>query len=454
MADQPRYEISHSLGSGFDFYTGDERLVASASLTAESNLAAIITQEHFTSSSISASADAQIIGRRIVFASSAISVDGAVVIVTVERQDALITISGSVNVQTLIEKYAFSAASLTVSADLVANATKQINIASSLESSSNVAIEAIEILLAVLSASGSVNTSTSAVKIAFAEANLAIEGFTLVIARERQDALISINIQSNVNTIITKYAFAASSIAIDSLIQVDGTKVIPISAALSANSSLSATASEFVLAAANISGSVNLEATSVIVHYGAASLSGTVDMSVLGKIVLATIRITAIQDLNVTAKAIKFSSVTGVDTTSLRTILLLDGKPLTNQNRSLQISSVPIFIENNNWDGTSSRYYKNQSNGDRKTFSLSWSFIPNFRENTVDLNHSRDFIRKAALDPDVHILKIINQDASGLTSYTETTYNVFVKDFSENLVRRDLVDNVYYWDCSVMLEEV
>ena len=159
------------------------------------------------------------------------------------------------------------------------------------------------------------------------------------------------------------------------------------------------------------------------------------------------------QNTNVSAKFVKFSSVTGVDSSSIRTLLLLDGKPLTNQNRTLNISSLPVFIENRNWAGNSSRYYKNQTSADKKSFNINWRFIPNFREKTVDERHSRDYLRKLSLDPDVHELRIVNQDSDGITPYTETVYNVFIKDFSENLIRRDIVDNVYYFDCSISLEE-
>jgi DNA-dependent RNA polymerase auxiliary subunit epsilon len=74
-------------------------------------------------------------------------------------------------------------------------------------------------------------------------------------------------------------------------------------------------------------------------------------------------------------------------------------------------------------------------------------------EKTVDSRHARDYISIVSEDPDVHILKVINQDQNGLTPYTESTYNVFVRSYSETLIRRDLSDGVYYFDCSLTLEE-
>ena len=74
-------------------------------------------------------------------------------------------------------------------------------------------------------------------------------------------------------------------------------------------------------------------------------------------------------------------------------------------------------------------------------------------EKTVDTRHGRDYIASVSEDPDVHVLKVINQDQNGLTPYTETSYNVFVRSYSETLIRRDLSDGVYYFDCSLTLEE-
>lgn len=144
---------------------------------------------------------------------------------------------------------------------------------------------------------------------------------------------------------------------------------------------------------------------------------------------------------------------TAPDSSSIRTLLYIDDKPLTNHNRNFSVSDNPIYVQNVNWNNKRTRYYKRQSNAARKTFNISWSFLPNFREKTADFRYGRDFIRDLAEDPDVHVLKIVNQDESGTTAYTETTYNVFVRSYNEDLIRRDIADGVYYFDCSISLEE-
>jgi hypothetical protein len=133
--------------------------------------------------------------------------------------------------------------------------------------------------------------------------------------------------------------------------------------------------------------------------------------------------------------------------------LLLDGKPLTAHNRSFEVSLSPSFIENTNWNNKKNRYYKRSSESGRKTFSLSWKYLPNSKEYAVDGRYSRDFIQGIADDPDVHVLKVINQDESGLTPPTETSYNVFVKSYSEKLIRRHIEEEVYFFDCSITLEQ-
>lgn len=73
---------------------------------------------------------------------------------------------------------------------------------------------------------------------------------------------------------------------------------------------------------------------------------------------------------------------------------------------------------------------------------------------TVDEKHGRDFIKNLASDPKTHKLKFLNLDTDGLNPYSETEYNVIVKNYSESLIRRDLVGDTYYWNCTLELEEV
>ena len=72
----------------------------------------------------------------------------------------------------------------------------------------------------------------------------------------------------------------------------------------------------------------------------------------------------------------------------------------------------------------------------------------------MDLKFGRDKIREIASDPDVHILKFLEMDSDGTTPYTETEYNVIVKNYNETLIRREVGTGMYLWDCTLDLEEV
>jgi hypothetical protein len=152
------------------------------------------------------------------------------------------------------------------------------------------------------------------------------------------------------------------------------------------------------------------------------------------------------------AGATRFSSSIIEDTQSIRTLLIIDNKPITEHNRKISSTIIQSFIEQKNWESSRSRYYKPDSG--RKSFSISWKEVPNLRNDTVDLRFGRDFITEIGSDPDIHILKVLNTDSDGVTPYTETEYNVIVKSYSESLVRRDLVGESYLWDCNLELEEV
>jgi hypothetical protein len=150
-----------------------------------------------------------------------------------------------------------------------------------------------------------------------------------------------------------------------------------------------------------------------------------------------------------------FSNINAaIDSSIYRTLILLDDKPLTNHNRKLDMSVEPIFVETVNWNNRKKRYYKSTNRAGRRVFNISWSWLPNSIEYTADNERGRDFIQQIASDPRGHVLKIINLDESGTAPYTETSYNVLVKDYNETLIRRDLANDVYFWDCSMSLEEV
>jgi hypothetical protein len=302
----------------------------------------------------------------------------------------------------------------------------------------------------------STNTVTNITKIAYAAASLSIDGVTVTIATERQDGDVVISAEVLVETNITKIAYASASLFADSNSVASGTKIAISSCVLSSDSSVTASMGKIAYSVSQIDILSSMLSNGTRVTFGLANLSGQVNLTTAGKIFLTTIRINILNNLDIRAEAIRFGANITADSSLIRALLILDGKPLTNQTRTFDYSVTPLFVENINWAGDSSRYYKNNAanSSGKRTFNIKWSFIPNYSNKTVDYRESRNYLKTVSMDPDVHTLTIINQDENGITPYTEENVTVFVSTFSENLIRRDLVDDVYYFDCSMTLEEV
>lgn len=170
---------------------------------------------------------------------------------------------------------------------------------------------------------------------------------------------------------------------------------------------------------------------------------------------MATVLGASVIDCTTTVRIgnVVFRSSGAIDDSFYKTLFLIDGKRLTNHGRQLSSEISQIFIQNSNWNATKSRYYKRVTASGRNIFNLTWSFLPNSKNNTVDFGYARDFLKEISSDPDVHILTILNDDSSGITPYTSTSYNVFISNYSETLVRRDISNNIYLWECNLTLEE-
>ncbi len=326
---------------------------------------------------------------------------------------------------------------LSASASLSVNAVKLIDISSSLSSSSEL--------------------SANAMKISYAAASLSVEGATLTIATERQDALVSISAETQVSTNITKIAFASSSIEASTDIQTSAKEILLAAVSMSSSADLQSTITKIAKAASVITPNATVDVVSKAIRKSTVSINPSVNLSIVGKVALSTIRIAMSQFVDINVKPLtRFAQDinVGIDSGLYRTLILLDGKPLTNHNRRLDMNVEPIFTETVNWANRKNRYYKSSTRAGRRTFNLSWSNLPNSMTYTADGNKGRDFIKDIAQDPRHHVLKIINMDESGTTPYSETSYNVLVKDYSETLIRRDIPNELYLWDCSMSFEEV
>lgn len=249
-----------------------------------------------------------------------------------------------------------------------------------------------------------------------------------------------------------------------------------VSASISVSSSASFDANIFVY---TVSSSINstsaVDSSLLIVNNLGANISVTptviVSSAILGIYSSANISVTPTFSVSASASqyltispsvsasaSVLISSIdilsTGIleDTGDIKPFFVIDNIPLTEHNRITQFNDVPKISINENWYGKKGVYFKTSKN--KRNFVIEWKMVPGKRENTVDYHGGRDYIKNVAMDPASHILKIRNLDTDGLSPHTYESYNVLVVSYNESLVRRDLNNDEYYWDCSLGLQEV
>jgi hypothetical protein len=326
-----------------------------------------------------------------------------------------------------------------------------------LSGSTNLIISVIKIADTAVVLSSSSNVSASSYKIAYADVALTALAVTVTVATERQDALVDVSASTTMTVDMMKFAYSGSSLSSSSNVSPTIIRITEIASVLSSSADITVESLKVALSSTALSSSSSLTSAAIKISQAVLALSSSVQLAVAGKISLATIRIVLEEVGSVVVQTpIVFAQnvASGIDESIYRTLVLLDGKPLTIHNRKLDMGIDQIFTETVNWNNRKTRYYKSTSRAGRRTFSMSWSWLPNSINYTVDGNSGRDFIKKVAEDPRHHVLKIINMDETGATPYSETSYNVLVKDYSETLIRRDIPNDVYFWDCSMSLEEV
>lgn len=436
------FSFSEPLNSGIDFYRADDYILIEASIDVTSNASASVIKTAFAQINITSALNTTL---NAVF----------------ERQDALVSVAITSNVSATAHRIANVASNIASSATVSANINKT-NFALSTQSAS-VATSVVVTKHALTSSNinnSSVNATISAVKIARAVVDISgLLDVTLLAVFERHDGSVVISGNVNVAAQMQKFAFGAIDPGAGATASDITTNVTKISMSNSAVSASGAVASTPVLKQAHavsaLSSQSNLTSVMGRIALLSAALSGSINLTIAGKIFLATIRINILNNTNIVVKPIRFSASIISDTTVIRNLLLIDNKALTNQSRTFAINATPKFIQNENWQGDISRYYKNTaaSKGAKRTFNLDWSFIPNESSFTVDLRESRNFLKQIAKDSDVHTLTIINQDVDGVTPYTEDDIDVFISSYSETLIRRDLSSESYYFSCNMVLEE-
>lgn len=294
-----------------------------------------------------------------------------------------------------------------------------------------------------------------------------------IVGRINTISISSQSISSNLTISAGKLVSFDLSLEIDTDIQVSSIELLKLLSYMAGSVTLTSSGTKKALASSNQSFSLDTTSIARQIFYSESNLDSSLEVfPVVKKIISAQANLSNILSFSVSeftifnslfpsqmsissgfliADIIRFT--TGERTPgSLVPLLLLDNMPLTDQNRKFDDSFKPVFVENKNWNNTKSRYYK-RANGGKTSFRISWDWLPSDRESTIDKRFARDFISEKAMDPDIHTLTVITYGENPEDVFEKTDYNVFISSYSENLIRRDLSSEVYFWSCSLDLEE-
>jgi hypothetical protein len=91
------------------------------------------------------------------------------------------------------------------------------------------------------------------------------------------------------------------------------------------------------------------------------------------------------------------------------------------------------------------RYVKDS----KRKFSFKWEYLPSLQAHTIDNRKARDYIKNLALTTRAKIPMLIKLDP---LKPAESIY-VFVEDYSEDLIRRDITTGCDYYSVSLSVEE-
>jgi hypothetical protein len=125
--------------------------------------------------------------------------------------------------------------------------------------------------------------------------------------------------------------------------------------------------------------------------------------------------------------------------------LSLNGQELTEQGRTISDSIVLNASDIELDEGMRKRYVKDS----KRKFSFKWEWLPSLDAHTIDNRKARDYIKNLALTSRVKIPMLIKLDP---LKPAESIY-VFIEDYSEDLVRRDIISGCDYYSVSLSVEE-
>jgi len=124
-------------------------------------------------------------------------------------------------------------------------------------------------------------------------------------------------------------------------------------------------------------------------------------------------------------------------------LVKLDNTDLTDQGRTFDEKRDERAVENVTAKGTIKKYII----AEKRTWDLSWAMLPQLASDTYDEKGARDTIKALAMVGDT--VTLWTRSSYG----EEYTYTVWIENYSEKIVRRDFVSNIFLYDVSISLKE-
>jgi hypothetical protein len=130
---------------------------------------------------------------------------------------------------------------------------------------------------------------------------------------------------------------------------------------------------------------------------------------------------------------------------SIISFLSLNGTEITEQGRtisdSVSVSSSEVELD----AGITKRYIKTN----KRRFSFKWEWLPTIKEDTIDNREARNWLKNLTLTTRGKVL--MNIQLSPVDA-SESFY-VYITDYSEDLIRRDVQRACDYYSVSLSVEE-
>lgn len=118
---------------------------------------------------------------------------------------------------------------------------------------------------------------------------------------------------------------------------------------------------------------------------------------------------------------------------------------ISEHNRKLSTESLQSGSDVALARGINKRYIRNN----KKSFSLSFIYLPSSAEKTVDGKRGRDYLSSIAQTKDfVYVMVKLHPDDD------YESFQCYVTSYTEKLIRRDILNQCSYYDVSIQLEEM